>query len=266
MVGIARLPYLCLGGIAALGAAAMPLLTIDLGWGPGTAVAVTPVLGLVAGTALWLLVRRLRATTAAVVTLALLLCLAAFPAVTPDPDHPLPALATDTGLLVPLGIAALFLLLAWCFAASPAARLHEAAREALLPADGLGLDQAAFRATASLLAAALAAMGGAIMALGPAPVINAGNGDWAALSLALFAIGRLGGGRLGAALLAALPLALLPKLTVTLAPGFPDLTLATALGAILLHLVVRPDGSPAWQPPSAAMAAARLPSPGLAGQ
>jgi hypothetical protein len=31
-IGVARLPLLCLGGLAALGAAAMPLFTLDLGW------------------------------------------------------------------------------------------------------------------------------------------------------------------------------------------------------------------------------------------
>jgi hypothetical protein len=66
---------------------------------------------------------------------------------------------------------------------------------------------------------------------------------WAALAVALFAIGRLGGARFGGCLLAALPLALLPRLTVTLSPAFGDLTLAMALAALLLQAVVRRDGS-----------------------
>jgi hypothetical protein len=256
-IGIARLPLLCLGGIAAAGAALMPILTIDLGWPPAAALAVTPLLGIALGGLVWLGVRGLASTLAAGVLLALLLGLASLPLVTAEPDLQIGGLTVDAFLLLPLAVLGLLLLTAARFAGSPAARLHEAASAARLPADGLGLDLSAFRATGVMLAAAIAAFGGGILALGPAPLIGIDPGEWVALSLALFAIGRLGGRRLGAALLAALPLALLPKLTISLAPHFLDLTLAAALVAIILQLVVRADGSLAWQPAGQAAAGGR---------
>ena len=247
VIGIARLPLLCLGGFAAAGACSMPLLTVDLGWPAAAALAATPLLGMALGGLVWLVIRGLAAAVAATLSLALLLGLASLPAVTAAPDL---GLAIDGFLALPLLAVGVLLLAARRFAGSPVARLHEAASLARLPADGLGLDLGTFRATALVLAAAVAAAGGGVLVSGPAPVIGVDPSDWVALSLALFAIGRLGGVRLGGALLAALPLALLPKLTVILAPHFIDLTLAAALVAIVLQLVVRADGSPAWQPPS----------------
>jgi ABC-type branched-subunit amino acid transport system permease subunit len=244
-IGVARLPLLCLGGIAALGAAAMPLVSQQLGWPPAAALAVVPAAGLLAGILVWLLIRDMAPVVSASLTLLVLLLLAALPAITADVDLPMPAL--DGTLLWPLGVAAILLVLAERFAASPLVRLHEAAREAGLPLAGLGVDPGLLQVVACLLAGALAALGGALLGLGPVPVIGIAAADWATLSIACFAIGRLGGIRLGGALLAALPLALLPKLIVTIAPGFVDLTLAAALAASCLHLVVRRDGSPAWR-------------------
>lgn len=264
VIGLARLPILCLGGIAALGASAMPLLIFDLDWRPAIALAFAPLLGLVAGGLLWLLVRGLGQALVAACTLPLLLALAVLPAITADPDHNLPGFALEPMLLLPVGVALVLLLAVRQFLASPAARLHEAAASAALPADGLGLDGRAVTLTACLLAGALSAIGGALMALGPAPIITIDAGDWVALSLALAAIGRLGGIRLGAALLAALPLLLMPKLIVALAPSFVDLTLTATLMALVLQLLIRGDGSPSWQPPAPTAAATGLVTPRLA--
>jgi hypothetical protein len=253
-VGIARLPLVCLGGFAAMGAGLMPVLTVDLGWPSAAALATTPLAGLILGGLVWLAIRGLASIVAAGLLLALLLGLAALPSFTTEPGVELAGLGIDAFLLLPLLAAALLLSAAARFAGAATARLHEAAVLARLPADGLGLDLAAFRATALMLAAATAALGGGILALGPAPLVGSDASDWVALSLALFAIGRLGGVRLGGALLAALPLALLPEFTVVLAPHFIDLTLAAALAALVLQLIIRADGSPAWQPPSTAFA------------
>lgn len=251
-IGLARLPFLCLGGIAALAAAAMPLLLLDLGWDAAAAATLAPVLGVLAGLGLWLPLRRLAPLAIAVVSLAALLALAALPAVTAETDGNLPAMTAGPGLALFLSAIGLLCLLGWRFAVSPAARLHEAALESGLAPAGIGLDLDAFRLTAILVATALAAMGGAILALGSAPVIGIAAGDWATLSLATFAMGRLGGGRFGGTLLAALPLLLLPKFTAAIAPGFGDPTLAAVLAAFVLHLVVRHDGSPAWRAASPA--------------
>ena len=263
-IGVARLPLLCLGGIGALGAAAMPLLTLDLGWSTAMALALTPALGCLAGGLLWLLLRGQGLMVAAAVNLLVLLPLTVLPVITFDVDLALPALGPAAMLGWPLGILAVLLAVAQRFAASPVVRLHEAALEALLPVHGQGFDPAVLRAIALVLASAFAAMGGAVLAVGPAPFVGGAPADWATLSIALFAIGRLGGTRLGGALLAALPLALLPKLITALAPGFLDLTLAAALAAIALQLVVRRDGTPAWRPPAAAPAATGLAAPRLA--
>lgn len=248
-IGIARLPVLCLGGFAAAGAALMPLLTLDLEWSTAASLAVTPLLGLVLGGIAWLLIRGLTAVVAAALSLGLLLGLASLPAITTEPGEAGAGFALDATLLLPFLVTAVLLFAAGRIAGSLVARMHEAAVLARLPADGLGIDLATFRAAALVVAASLAALGGGILALGPGTVIGVDPGDWVALSLALFAIGRLGGVRLGAALLAALPLALLPKLTLVLAPHFFDPTLAAALVAIVLQLVFRADGTPAWQPP-----------------
>ncbi len=264
VIGLARLPILCLGGIAALGASAMPLLIFDLDWRPAIALAASPLLGLVAGGLLWLLVRGLSQALVAALTLPLLLALAVLPAVTADSDRNLPGFALEPMLLLPVGVALVLLLAVRQFLASPAARLHEAAALAALPADGLGLDGRAVALTACLLAGALSAIGGALMALGPAPIITVDAGDWVALSLALAVIGRLGGIRLGAALLASLPLLLMPKLTVALAPSFLDLTLAATLLALVLQLLIRGDGSPSWQSPAPTAASTGLATPRLA--
>jgi hypothetical protein len=247
-IGVSRLPLLCLGGMAALGAATMPLITLHLDWPAAVALAAVPAAGLLAGLFVWLLIRGLGPVLSASLTLLALLPLAILPAMTADIGMPLPAL--DGALSWPLAMAAGLFLLAERFAASPLIRLHEAAREAGLPLSGLGVDPAILQAVACLLAGALAAMGGALLGLGPAPVIGAAATDWITLSIACFVIGRLGGTRLGGALLAALPLALLPKLTVIIAPGFVDLTLAAALAAACLHLVIRRDGSLALQRPA----------------
>jgi len=249
-IGIARLPVFCLGGFAAAGAGLMPLLTLDLEWPTAAALAVTPLLGAGLGGLVRLSIRGLDAVVAAALLLALLLGLASLPAMTTEPGQTGPALDLDGWLLLPLGVTAALLLAARRFADSVIVRLHEAAVLARLPADGIGLELGTLRAVALVLAASIATLGGGVLALGPATMVGIDPADWVALSLALFAIGRLGGGRLGAALLAALPLALLPKLTVALAPQFVDLTLAAALVAIVLQLLVRADGSPAWQPPA----------------
>jgi ABC-type branched-subunit amino acid transport system permease subunit len=197
-------------------------------------------------------------------TLLFLLPLAVLPSVTADIDVDLPLPILDGTLIWPIATAAGLFLLAERFAASPVVRLHEAAREAALPLAGLGVDPAILQAVACLLAGALAAMAGALLSLGPGPVIGAAAADWVTLSIACFAIGRLGGIRMGGALLAALPLALLPKLIVTVAPGFVDRTLAAALAATCLHLVVRRDGSPAWRGPADALSPIGLGAPRLA--
>ena len=248
-IGIARLPVVCLGGFAAAGAGIVPVLTSGLLWPTAAALAVAPLAGLALGGLAWLLIRSVSGNAAAALLLALLLGLASLPALTIDPGATLAWPAIDQFLLLPALAVLVLLLAARRFARSAAARLHEAAVHARLPVDGLGLEQGAFRATALILAAGTAALAGGILALGPAPIVGSEPGEWVALSLALFAIGRLGGNRLGAALLAALPLALLPKLTVVLAPHFVDLTLAAALAALVLQLIVRADGSAAWQPP-----------------
>ena len=262
-IGVARLPLLCLGGIAALGAAVMPLLTLDLDWSPAAALAVAPLPGILAGALLWLLGRGVGWLIQAALSLLALLPLAVLPAITVDSDLNLPALGGDITLAWPFGITVVLLVAAQRFAASPVVRLHEAAREALLPVHGQGFDTAILRFVALVLASAFAAMGGALMVLGPAPIMGVAPADWATLSIAAFAIGNLGGLRLGGALLAALPLALMPKLTTVLAPGFPDLTLAAALAAIALYLVVRRDGTPAWRPPADAPTTTGLPAPRL---
>ena len=259
-IGIARLPLVCLGGFAAMGASLMPVLTVDLGWPTAAALATAPLLGLILGGLVWLAIRGQASIVAAGLLLALLLGLASLPSVTTEPGLELAGLGIDAFLLLPLLASALLLWAAARFAGAAMARLHEAAVLARLPADGLGLDLAAFPATALMLAGATATLGGGILALGPAPLIGNEASDWVALSLALLAIGRLGGVRLGGALLAALPLALLPEFTVVLAPTFIDLTLAAALAALVLQLIIRPDGSPAWQPPSSAFAGS-LPQP-----
>ncbi len=259
-IGIARLPLVCLGGFAAMGASLMPILTVDLGWPTAAALATTPLLGLILGGLVWLAIRGQAGVVATALLLALLLGLASLPSVTTEPDLELAGLGIDAFLLLPLLASTLLLSATARFAGATMARLHEAAVLARLPADGLGLDLAAFRATALLLAAATATLGGGILAVGPAPLISSDANDWVALSLALFAVGRLGGVRIGGALLAALPLILLPKFTVLLAPHFVDLTLAAALAALILQLIVRPDGSPAWQPPSTAFTGS-LPQP-----
>lgn len=259
-IGVARLPLLCLGGIAALGAAAMPLLTLDLDWPAAVALAAAPALGVVAGALLWLLSRGLGWLVQAALTLLALLPMVVLPAITFESDLNLPALGWDATLGWPLGVAAVLLIAAQRFADSPVVRLHEAAREALLAVHGQGFDPVILRAIALVLACAFAAMAGALMALGPAPIISVAPGDWATLSIAAFAIGSLGGTRLGGALLAALPLALMPKLIAVMAPGFPDLTLAAALAAIALYLVVRRDGTPAWRPPADAPTTTGLPA------
>lgn len=264
VIGLARLPILCLGGIAALGAAAMPLLIFDLDWSPAIALAAAPLIGLTAGGLLWLLLRGLGPALVAAVTLPLLLALSVLPAVTAEPDLNLPGLTLEPMLLWPLAVALALLLLVRQFLTSPASRLHEAAALADLPVDGLGLDRQTIALTACLLAGALAAIGGALMALGPAPIITVNAGDWVALSLALAVIGRLGGIRLGAALLAAVPLLLLPKLSVALAPSFVDLTLAATLAAFVLQLLIRGDGSPSWRPPASSTAGTTLVTPRLA--
>jgi len=263
-IGIARLPLLCLGGIAALGAAAMPVLVFDLGLEVSQAAALTPLLGLAAGGLLWLLLGRLDGPAAAAVSLPVLLGLAALPGITAESDRNLPTLAAEPWLAAAALALVLLLLLTRRLLDSPPARLHEAALAAGLPPAGIGLQPRLLGAAGCLLAAALAAAAGALLALGPAPVMTADTGDWAALSIALFAIGRLGGNRLGAALLAALPLLLLPKLAVLVAPGFIDLTLAAGLAALVLHLVIRPDGSPAWLPSTVAEPDERLPPARLA--
>lgn len=262
-IGIARLPLVCLGGFAAMGASLMPVLTLDLGWPTAAALATTPLFGLILGGLVWLAIRGQAFIVAAGLLLALLLGLASLPSITTEPGLELAGLGLDGFLLLPLLTAALLLWAAARFAGAAMARLHEAAVLARLPADGLGLDLAAFRATAAMLGAATATLGGGLLALGPAPLVGSDASDWVALSLALLAIGRLGGVRLGGALLAALPLALLPKFTVVLAPHFIDLTLAAALAALVLQLIIRPDGSAAWQPPSSAFAGS-LPQPGSA--
>lgn len=263
-IGIARLPLLCLGGIAALGAALLPVLVLDLDLEASQAVALTPLVGLLVGGLLWLLVRRQGELAKAAVSLPLLLAFVALPAATAESDRNLPGLELEPWLAVAGLSLALLLLIVRRFIGSPAARLHEAAAMAALPAGGLGVDIPAFRAVACLLGGGLAALAGALLALGSAPVMTADSGDWAALAVALFAVGRLGGIRLGGALLAALPLLLLPKLAVILAPTFIDLTLAAALAALVLHLVVRPDGSAVWQPASAAEPIEPLPQARLA--
>ncbi len=247
-IGVARLPLLCLGGLGAAGAASMPLMIVDLDWSPAVALAVVPVVGLGLAGLLWAVLRASGRTVAMALSLLALLPLAVLPSLTFDADANLPAPGLNAGLAWPVGVGVLLLVIAQRFAAAPVVRLHEAAREAGLPLDGQGLDLRLWRALALVLAAAIATMGGGLLALGPFPVIGADPFDWAALSIALAAIGRLGGVRLGAALLAALPLALLPKLITTIAPGFLDLTLAVALAALAMQLVVRPDGSLAWQP------------------
>jgi hypothetical protein len=256
-IGLARLPLLCLGGFAAAGAGLMPVLTIDLAWPAAAGLAVIPLLGAALGGLVWLLIRGLNAVVAAALLLAVLLGLASLPALTTEPSQAAAGLRLDSTLLLPLLVTTGLLLVARRFAGSVVTRLHEAAVLARLPADGIGLDLGTFRASALVLAASIASLGGGVLALGPQTIVGIDPGDWVALSLALFAIGRLGGARLGAALLAALPLALLPKLTVVLAPHFFDLTLAAALVAIVLQLIVRADGSPAWQPPAPTLAGSR---------
>ncbi len=263
-VGVARLPLLCLGGLGALGAAAMPLLTLDLGWSTALALAGVPALGFVAAGLLWLLLRRLGDLVAAALSLLVLLPLAVLPAITADPDLNLASPGPPVLLIWPLAVATLLVATGQRFAASPVVRLHEATREAMLPLDGQGFDPALVRVVALALAGAVAAMGGGLLALGPAPVVGSAPTDWATLSIALFAIGRLGGTRLGAALLAALPLALMPKLITAIAPGFVDLTLAAALAAIALNLLVRRDGTPAWRPAVDAPSSQGLPARRLA--
>ncbi len=264
VIGLARLPILCLGGIAALGAAAMPLLIFDRDWQPAVALAAAPLIGLIAGVLLWRLLHGLGPALVAAVTLPLLLALSVLPAVTAESDRNLPGFALEPILLLPVGVVLVLLVVVRRFLASPAAQLHEAAAVADLPAAGLGLDQRAVPLTACLLAGALSAIGGALMALGPAPIITVDARDWVALSLALAVIGRLGGGRLGAALLASVPLLLLPKLSVALAPSFVDLTLAAALGALVLQLLIRGDGSPSWRPPAPTTAGTTLATSRLA--
>lgn len=274
-IGIGRLPLVCLGGFAALGASLMPLLTIDLGWPAAAALTAIPLAGLILGGAVWLSVRGLARVVATALLLALLLGLASLPALTTDlalapagldelGGLALEALTLEVGAfdalaLLPVLVLSLLLLAAARFRSSTVARLHEAAVQARLPADGLGLELAAFHAWTIMLAAGIATLAGGILALGATPIIGIAPSDWVALSLSLFAIGRLGGVRLGGTLLAALPLALLPKLTVVLAPQVIDLTLAAALAALVLQLIIRPDGSPAWQPTQAPFAgSARL--------
>lgn len=264
-IGIGRLPLVCLGGFAALGASLMPLLTIDLGWPAAAALTAIPLAGLILGGAVWLSVRGLARVVATALLLALLLGLASLPALTTDLAlapaglDELGGLALEALALLPVLVLSLLLLAAARFRSSTVARLHEAAVQARLPADGLGLELAAFHAWTIMLAAGIATLAGGILALGATPIIGIAPSDWVALSLSLFAIGRLGGVRLGGTLLAALPLALLPKLTVVLAPQVIDLTLAAALAALVLQLIIRPDGSPAWQPTQAPFAgSARL--------
>jgi ABC-type branched-subunit amino acid transport system permease subunit len=265
-VGLARLPILCLGGIAALGAATVALLAVDLGLAGSQALASAPLAGLAAGALLWLAIRGLTPPLIAAVTLALLPALAVLPALASAALLPAGSAPASLPLLLPLAVTLALLLLIHRFVTSPAARLHEAAAAAALPLDCIGLDRRAVELTAMLLAAALAALAGGLLALGAWPVITADPTDWVALSLALAAIGRLGGNRLGAALLAALPLALLPKLTVALAPSFVDLTLAAALAALILHLVIRGDGSPSWLGGPRPVAGALLTPARLAGR
>lgn len=262
-IGCGRLPLVCLGGIGAAGAA-LPLAGASLGLTPALALALTPLLGLALGGLVWLVVRRQGEIVMAALGLPLLLALVGLPALTATPGVAGVALPLGPELAAAVASIGLVLLLTRRFVDSPAARLHEAAVAAGLPAPCLGLDRQAFGATAWLLGAALAAAGGAVLTLGPDPLQQPSAADWAALAIALFAVGRLGGSRLGGALLAALPLLLLPKLAVVLAPTFIDLTLGAALAALALQLVIRADGSPAWVPPASAETVERLPHARLA--
>ncbi len=268
-IGVLRLPLLCLGGLAAAGAAFVQVLTAVAGLEAWVALGLVPILGLGLGAALGLLGRWLTATgresTIALLSLALLLPLATLPlAVLP--------LAADAGrgdgiafddafVLVP--IVSLLAVLARLFAGSRLAELASAAAASELRGEAAGLAVADWRITGLSLATAIATTAGAVMLIGPAPAAPATPESWSALAIALFAIGRLGGARFGGCLLAALPLALLPRLTVTLSPVFADLTLAMALAALVLQAVVRRDGSlalfirPARQRAASPFAAAR---------
>ncbi len=248
-VGVLRLPLLCLGGLAATGAAFVQALTGFTGLEPWVALGLVPVLGIGLGAALALFCKWLAATgqepAIALLSLALLLPLAALPLAT----APL-VTGSDVGggiafddaiVLVP--IVSLLAVLARLFAGSRLAELALAAAASELRGEAAGLAVTGWRVTGLCLAAAIATTAGAVMLVGPAPAAPLTTEGWTALAIALFAIGRLGGARFGGCLLAALPLALLPQLTVTLSPAFADLTLAMALAALLLQAVVRRDGS-----------------------
>ncbi|MEZ5865285.1 MAG: hypothetical protein R3D25_14925 [Geminicoccaceae bacterium] len=263
-VGVLRLPLLCLGGLAAAGAAFVLALTGLAGLEPWLALAMVPVLGLVLGGALGLVLRWLAGdgeeTRIALLSLALLLPLAALPLAAGGTLGGRVAV-DDAIVLVP--ILSLLAILARLFAGSRLAELALAAAAGGLRPEAAGLNVAAWRITGLCLAAAIATTAGAVMLVGPAPTAFPTTEGWAALAIALFVIGRLGGARFGGCLLAALPLALLPRLTVTLSPAFADLTLAMALAALVLQAVVRRDGSlallgrPARQRAAAPFAAAR---------
>lgn len=268
-VGVLRLPLLCLGGLAAAGAAFVQALTGLAGLDSWLALAFVPVLGLGLGAALGLLCRWLtasgRESAIALLSLALLLPLATLPlAVLPlvaDGGRGNGIAFDDAIVLVP--IVSLLAVLARLFAGSRLAELASAAAASELRGEAAGLDVAGWRTTGLCLAAALATTAGAVMLIGPAPAAPVTTEGWSVLAIALFAIGRLGGARFGGCLLAALPLALLPRLTVTLSPDFADFTLAMALAALLLQAVVRRDGSlallarPAKQRAATPFAAAR---------
>ncbi|HRY24210.1 MAG: hypothetical protein H6852_05270 [Geminicoccaceae bacterium] len=243
-VGVLRLPFLCLGGLAAAGAAFVQALSGLAGLEPWAALAMVPALGLALGGAFGLVLRWLpgdgEETGTALLSLALLLPLAALPLAAGGTRGDGVAVE-DAIVLVPL--LSLLAVLARLFAGSRLAELAAAAAAGGLRAEAAGLDLAGWRITGLCLAAAIATTAGAVMLIGPAPAASASMEAWAALAVALFAIGRLGGARFGGCLLAALPLALLPRLTVTLSPAFGDLTLAMALAALLLQAVVRRDGS-----------------------
>jgi hypothetical protein len=243
-IGVLRLPLLCLGGLAAAGAAFVQALAGLAGLEPWVALGLVPVLGIALGAALGLVLRWLAGpgeeTRIAILSLALLLPLAALPLATGG--IPGGGVAVDDAIvLVP--ILSVLAVLARLFAGSRLAELAAAAAACGLRFEAAGLAATGWRITGLCLAAAIATLAGAVMLVGPAPAASATMEGWAALAVALFAIGRLGGARFGGCLLAALPLALLPRLTVTLSPGFGDLTLAMALAALLLQAVVRRDGS-----------------------
>ena len=173
VIGLARLPILCLGGIAALGASAMPLLIFDLDWRPAIALAAAPAArpdrrrpALASGA---------RPQPGAGGRADAAAAAGAGRAAGGDRRcRPQPAGLRARSRCCSCRSAWRWSCSSW-FASFWRHLQHGCTRQprsATLPADGLGLDSRAVALTACLLAGALSAIGGALMALGPAPIIT----------------------------------------------------------------------------------------------